>query len=63
MSYWRKAGLSYLKYANVSASALRSVLKADAKIIANRREDTGIKVSLWKEGRQGESKLVVPLKV
>eukprot|EP00842_Homolaphlyctis_polyrhiza_P004749 jgi/Hompol1/5275/HPOL_004331-RA len=60
-SYWRKAGFTYLKYSNITAQALRSVLKGDAKTLAARREEIGLKQSLWKDGKQGENKIVSTL--
>ncbi|KAI8920185.1 mitochondrial ATP synthase epsilon chain-domain-containing protein [Powellomyces hirtus] len=58
--YWREAGISYLQYANISAKALRNVLKEQAKIQALRREEQFAKVQIWKDGKQGDSKVIDP---
>ncbi|KAI8925501.1 mitochondrial ATP synthase epsilon chain-domain-containing protein [Entophlyctis helioformis] len=59
MSYWRKAGFSYLKYSNITATALRSVLKSEAKAAAAKREDIALKQAIWKDGKSGENKFVI----
>ncbi|CAM6054814.1 unnamed protein product [Sphagnum tenellum] len=45
----------YLQYANITAKAVRNVLKEQPKIAALRREEQYAKVQFWKEGRQGET--------
>ena len=45
----------YLKYANATASALRSVLKGDARTIALKREEIALKQAIWTNGKQGEN--------
>lgn len=37
-SYWRVAGMSYLKYSNLCADMVRSALKGPAKEAAKQRE-------------------------
>ncbi|KAJ3152425.1 hypothetical protein HDU86_005605 [Geranomyces michiganensis] len=56
--YWREAGLTYLQYANVSAKALRNVLKEQAKAVAIRREEQFAKVQVWKDGKQGDTRVI-----
>ncbi|KAI8817713.1 mitochondrial ATP synthase epsilon chain-domain-containing protein [Fimicolochytrium jonesii] len=56
--FWREAGMTYLQYANVSAKALRNVLKENAKVLALRREEQYAKVQVWKDGKQGDSKVI-----
>jgi hypothetical protein len=46
---------SYLKYANIGAAAIRSVLKEDAKAIAMKRAEIALKRTIWKDGRIAES--------
>ncbi|KAJ3314367.1 hypothetical protein HDV04_000329 [Boothiomyces sp. JEL0838] len=58
MSHWKKAGLSYLKYANIGAKTLRSVLTKEAKIQALKREEIALRSAIWKDGKMGEA---VPL--
>ncbi|KAI9096942.1 mitochondrial ATP synthase epsilon chain-domain-containing protein [Phlyctochytrium arcticum] len=60
MSYWREAGMTYLQYANITARALRNVLKAQPKTMAIRREEQYVKVQAWKDGKQGESRVIDP---
>jgi hypothetical protein len=44
-----------LKYANIGAKTLRSVLTADAKLAAMKREETVVRRSFWKDGKIGEA--------
>lgn len=32
MTYWRQAGLSYLRYSRIAAQQVRKSLKADSKV-------------------------------
>ncbi|KAL2912748.1 hypothetical protein HK105_207740 [Polyrhizophydium stewartii] len=59
MSFWRKSGFTYLKYSNITAKALRSVLKGEAKAAAVKREEIALKQAVWKDGKQGENKFVI----
>ncbi len=59
MTYWREAGFTYLKYSNIAAKALRSVLKAEPKALAMKREEVLLRSAVWKEGKPGENKYVV----
>ncbi|KND00453.1 uncharacterized protein SPPG_04771 [Spizellomyces punctatus DAOM BR117] len=58
--YWREAGLTYLQYANITAKALRNVLKEQAKVVALRREEQYVKVQLWSQGKQGDTRVIDP---
>lgn len=49
-SYWRVAGMSYLKYSNVCADMVRSALKEPAKAAAKAREAIYFRSSVWKDG-------------
>ncbi len=55
MTYWKEAGLTYIKYAQITGRALRSVLKADVKAQAVKREEYYAKMANWTNGKQGES--------
>lgn len=63
MTYWKAAGFSYesltsyLKYSNIAAKTLRSVLVADVKAVALKREEIALKRAVWKDGKIGESVL------
>lgn len=47
--------LSYLRYATVSARALRKVLKDDLKVQAVKREEYYVKMNKWTDGKPGEN--------
>jgi len=49
-SYWRVAGMTYLKYSNVCADMVRSALKEPAKGVAKAREAIYFRSSVWKDG-------------
>ncbi|KAI8907828.1 mitochondrial ATP synthase epsilon chain-domain-containing protein [Gorgonomyces haynaldii] len=59
MTFWKEAGFSYLRYANVGARTLRSVLKAEPKVQALKREEVLLKQAIWKDGKMGENKYIV----
>ncbi len=50
---WKAAGLTYLKYSNICAKTVRSVLKGDAKVQAMKREEIVLRRSIWENGKQG----------
>ena len=50
-SYWRVAGMSYLKYANLCADMVRSSLKEPNKSKAKLREAVYYRASTWKDGK------------
>eukprot|EP00924_Labyrinthula_sp_SR-Ha-C_P010652 snap_masked-scaffold_49-processed-gene-0.14-mRNA-1 protein AED:0.51 eAED:0.51 QI:0/-1/0/1/-1/1/1/0/77 len=57
-SYWRVAGLSYLKYVQVSSSVVRSCLKdRSAAVIA--REELLFKERKWEAGKPTTDKFTV----
>ncbi|TPX32132.1 hypothetical protein SmJEL517_g04703 [Synchytrium microbalum] len=58
--YWREVGMTYLQYANITARALRSVLKDEFKVQALKREEQYLKMAKWTAGKQGENKLLIP---
>ncbi|KAH8553587.1 mitochondrial ATP synthase epsilon chain-domain-containing protein [Umbelopsis sp. PMI_123] len=62
-SPWKSAGISYLKYSQICARAVRNSLKDDIRAAAQRRDVNGLKVSKWQNGKAGEQKFIVPPKV
>jgi F-type H+-transporting ATPase subunit epsilon len=46
--------LSYLKYTQICARAVRNALKEEQRLIAQRRDEQGIKYAKWENGKQGE---------
>lgn len=50
-SYWRVAGMSYLKYSNLCADMLRSSLKEPMKTKAKLREAVYFRAAIWKDGK------------
>lgn len=51
-SYWRVAGMSYLKYSGLAADMVRASLKEPFKSKAKLREAVYFKSALWKDGQQ-----------
>ena len=54
-AYWRVAGMSYLKYANLCADMVRAALKEAPKAKAMQRETIFYRGTKWAEGKPGES--------
>ena len=50
-SYWRVAGMNYLKYANLCADMVRAALKEPAKSKAKLRETVYFRSAVWKDGQ------------
>ena len=50
-SYWRVAGMSYLKYANLCADMVRSSLKEPLRTKAKLREAVYYRAAVWKDGK------------
>ncbi|KAF9198364.1 Dolichyl-diphosphooligosaccharide-protein glycosyltransferase subunit dad1 [Haplosporangium sp. Z 27] len=50
---------SYLQYAQIAARAVRNSLKEDARAVAVRRDEQGLKFAKWEAGKQGELKNTV----
>ncbi|TGZ50443.1 hypothetical protein CRM22_010835 [Opisthorchis felineus] len=51
MTYWRAAGLSYIKYSSICAAAVRNSLKSDLKTAAEKRTGKHVKLTQWKDGK------------
>jgi len=58
-AYWRVAGMSYLKYANLCADMVRAALKEPMKSNALKRETIFYRGTRWTEGKPGESGKVI----
>lgn len=50
-SYWRVAGMSYLKYSNLCADMVRSSLKEPQRTQAKLREAVYYRAAVWKDGK------------
>ncbi|KAK9805188.1 hypothetical protein WJX72_004685 [[Myrmecia] bisecta] len=50
-SYWRVAGMSYLKYSNLCADMVRAALKEPFKTKAKVREAVYYRTAQWKDGQ------------
>ncbi|CAG8633080.1 16859_t:CDS:2 [Dentiscutata erythropus] len=53
---WKAAGISYLKYTQICARVVRNALKEEQRLIAQRRDEQGLKFAKWESGKQGELK-------
>jgi F-type H+-transporting ATPase subunit epsilon len=53
--FYRAAGLTYLRYANICADMMRSVLKEPFKTKAMQRQVISFRASTWKDGKQSPS--------
>nr|BAF63848.1 putative epsilon subunit of ATP synthetase [Hydroides elegans] len=51
MSFWRAAGLNYVRYSQLCAMAVRRGLKPEAQAEAMKRDVTTIKAIKWKDGK------------
>lgn len=50
-AYWRLAGMSYIKYANLCADMVRSAMKEPQRAAAKAREQVYYRSAFWKEGK------------
>jgi len=62
-AYWRVAGMTYLKYADLCANMVRAALKEPAKTAAKAREGLYMRSSTWEAGKQGEQVITDSLHV
>ncbi|KAK9729188.1 hypothetical protein K7432_000471 [Basidiobolus ranarum] len=51
---WRAANISYLQYSQICAKAVRSALKQEERLVAQKCEEQGLKFSKWVNGKQGD---------
>ncbi|ORX80811.1 hypothetical protein K493DRAFT_292990 [Basidiobolus meristosporus CBS 931.73] len=56
---WRAANVSYLQYSQICARAVRNSLKNEQRLVAQKREEQGLKFAKWANGKQGELNPVV----
>ncbi|KAI8052322.1 mitochondrial ATP synthase epsilon chain-domain-containing protein [Syncephalis plumigaleata] len=52
---WKAANISYLQYSVVCARAVRNALKPELRVIAQRRDEQGLKFQKWQAGKAGET--------
>lgn len=57
-AYWRVAGMTYLKYANLCGDMVRAALKEPLKTKAAAREVVYFNSTPWASGKAGESTFV-----
>ncbi|KAF5400823.1 Mitochondrial ATP synthase epsilon chain [Paragonimus heterotremus] len=51
MTYWRSAGISYIKFSAICAQSLRNSLKEEFKALAAKRSGKQIRLTSWKDGK------------
>ncbi|XP_065351173.1 protein stunted-like isoform X2 [Cloeon dipterum] len=51
MTFWRQAGLNYVKYSSIAARVVRQSLKPEHRAEALKREESHIKFTPWKDGK------------
>lgn len=56
--FYRAAGMSYLRYANICADLMRAVLKEPFKGKAEQRSLISFRASSWSDGKQSAYKPV-----
>jgi F-type H+-transporting ATPase subunit epsilon len=54
--FYRAAGMSYLRYANICADLMRAVLKEPFKAKAEQRSLISFRSALWHDGKQAPYK-------
>jgi F-type H+-transporting ATPase subunit epsilon len=45
---------SYLQYSQICARTVRNALKEEARVVATRRDQQGLKFAKWEAGKQGD---------
>ena len=60
-SYWRVAGMSYLKYSNLCADMVRASLKEPQRTQAKLREAVYYRAAVWKDGKPEKQGAYLPL--
>ena len=53
-AYWRVAGMTYLKYAELASAHVRSALKPEPRAAAKAREAVYFRSAQWKDGKPTE---------
>ncbi|XP_046819061.1 protein stunted-like isoform X2 [Vespa velutina] len=51
MSAWRQAGLNYINYSQIAARLVRQALKSDVRTEAQKRDESSVKFTQWKDGK------------
>ncbi|XP_015187597.1 PREDICTED: ATP synthase subunit epsilon, mitochondrial-like isoform X1 [Polistes dominula] len=51
MSVWRQAGLNYINYSQIAARLVRQALKSDIRVEAQKRDESNVKFTQWKDGK------------
>lgn len=59
-SYWRVAGMTYLKYSNLCADMVRASLKDPLRAKAKTREAVYFRAALWEDGKPTKQCAVLP---
>jgi len=57
-AYWRVAGMSYLKYANLCSDMVRAALLPELRAKAKTREVVHYKEAIWKDGKPEKQTIV-----
>ena len=60
--FWKTAGLTYLQYCTIAASALRRCVKTDLVSKYAAREEVHFKRQFWKDGKPLSEKVLVEKK-
>lgn len=50
-AYWRVAGMTYLKYAELASAHVRASLKPEPRAAAKAREAVYFRSAVWEEGK------------
>jgi len=58
-AFYRAAGMSFLRYTNISADLLRNVLKEPFKAKAQNRQVIAFRSAPYTDGKQGKSGVCV----
>ncbi|KAI9291465.1 hypothetical protein K502DRAFT_321168 [Neoconidiobolus thromboides FSU 785] len=59
---WRSANITYLKYSQICAQAVRNSLKKELREVVAIRNEQGIKFAKWQNGKSGEYQFIQPQK-
>jgi len=51
MTFWRAAGLTYVNYSNIAATAVRAALRKELQPAAEKRAITSIKFQKFENGK------------
>ncbi len=51
MTFWRQAGVNYIRYSQIAAKAVRKCLKPEMRAEAAKREGSTLKFTKWDQGK------------